>query len=64
MAFFTPRPSRQEKQELPELSDPFTCRRPDGSTYVVETIGEYLAAVRGLLNGEIHAIYRDASGHE
>jgi hypothetical protein len=56
MAIFTRHPSPPVKEELPGK---FSCRRPDGTTYAVQTIGEYLTAIRELLHGEVHAIYRD-----
>ena len=41
------------------LPGTFTCQRPDGSTYEVRTIGDYLAAIRELLHGEAIGIYRE-----
>jgi hypothetical protein len=48
--------SPQTKQELPAT---FSCKRPDGTTYAVHTVGDYIVAIRELLRGEVRAIYRD-----
>jgi hypothetical protein len=57
----TPPPSPWGKHEL---LGTFICQRPDGSTFTVRTVEEYLAAVREFLNGDLRAIYPDADNLE